>query len=210
MQRLGQCLVLLCVVGLTVTCAHITVNIYFPAAEIRDAAAKIEQEVRHPDAPSAASPPKTAPPSEKKPQSQQGWPPVGRGRLALSIPSAIAQDININITTPAIRQIIAARQQRFSTLVPFFDNGALGENNRGLIETRDIDQLSLQDRGRVKTLLQQENSDRQQLYRSLADANNIAQDRVADIAAIFAGVNRQEARPGWWIQQANGAWEKKR
>jgi uncharacterized protein YdbL (DUF1318 family) len=62
----------------------------------------------------------------------------------------------------------------------------------------------------VKTLVQQENSDREQLYRALAKANNIAQDRVSDIATIFAGVNRQEAHAGWWIQQANGTWESKR
>jgi uncharacterized protein len=122
----------------------------------------------------------------------------------------LAQGININVTTPAIRQLVAARKTRFASLVPLFDKGALGENNRGLVEVRDIDTLSLQEKGHVKTLVQQENSDRTQLYLALAEANNIAQDRVSDIGTIFAGVNRQEARTGWWIQQANGTWEHKR
>jgi uncharacterized protein YdbL (DUF1318 family) len=94
--------------------------------------------------------------------------------------------------------------------MPLFAKGALGENNRGFVEVRDVDKLSLQEKGRVKALVQQENSDRAQLYRALAEANNIAPDRVSDIATIFAGVNRQEAQTGWWIQQANGTWENKR
>jgi uncharacterized protein YdbL (DUF1318 family) len=85
----------------------------------------------------------------------------------------------------------------------------VGENNRGLMEIRELDKLSLQEKGRVKTTVQQENSDREQLYRALAEANNIAQDRISDIATIFAGANRQEAHAGWWIQQVSGAWEKK-
>jgi uncharacterized protein len=207
MQRLGHFVLLWFIGSLAITCANITVNIYFPAAEIRDAAAKIEREVRQEEAAPAESAPQVSPPASK-PQSQHGWPPAWR--LVLAIPSAIAQDININITTPAIRQLIAARKQRFPNLMPFFERGVVGENHRGLVEIRELDSLSLQEKGRVKTLVQQENSDREQLYRALAEANNIPQERVSDIATIFAGVNRQEARADWWIQQANGTWEKKR
>jgi uncharacterized protein YdbL (DUF1318 family) len=208
MQRLGQFVLLTLVVGSTITCAQITVNIYFPAAEVHDAASKIEREVRQEEATPAETTPLATPPASK-PQSQYRWPPTWPVQLAFAVPTVIAQDININMSTPAIRQLIATRKQRFPSLVPLFDHGTLGENNRGLVEIRELAQLSLQEQGRLKTLAQQENSDRTQLYRALAEANNIAQDRVADIAAIFAGVNRQEARTGWWIQQANGTWEKK-
>jgi uncharacterized protein YdbL (DUF1318 family) len=209
MQRLGQIVLMVCVWAMVVTCAQITVNIYFPAAEIHDAAAKIEREVRHEDATPAETAPQASPPAGK-PQSQHRWPSAWRLRFAGGIPPAMAQDININVTTPAIRQLVAARKTRFPSLMPLFDNGTVGENNRGLVEVRDLDTLSVQEKGRVKTLVQQENSNREQLYRALAEANNIAQDRVSDIGTIFAGVNRQEARPGWWIQQANGTWEHKR
>jgi uncharacterized protein YdbL (DUF1318 family) len=209
MQRLGQIVLMVCVWAMVVTCAQITVNIYFPAAEIHDAAAKIEREVRHEDATPAETAPQASPPTGK-PQSQHRWPSAWRLRFAGGIPPAMAQDININVTTPAIRQLVAARKTRFPSLMPLFDNGTVGENNRGLVEVRDLDTLSVQEKGRVKTLVQQENSNREQLYRALAEANNIAQDRVSDIGTIFAGVNRQEARPGWWIQQANGTWEHKR
>jgi uncharacterized protein YdbL (DUF1318 family) len=209
MQRLGQLVLVVLAWALVVTCAQITVNIYFPAAEIHDAAAKIEREVRHEDATPAEAAPQAVPPAGK-PQSQYHWPPVWHIRFARGVPPAMAQDININVTTPAIRQLVAERKKRFPHLMPLFDKGALGENNRGFVEVRDLDKLSLQEQGRVKTLVQQENSDRARLYRALAEANNITPDRVSDIATIFAGVNRQEAQTGWWIQQANGTWENKR
>jgi uncharacterized protein YdbL (DUF1318 family) len=130
-------------------------------------------------------------------------------RLALSVPEAAAQQIDINITTPAIRQLVASRKQRYSRLVPLFAKGALGENNRGLVDIRTLDALSLQEKAQAKTLSEQENTDRQRLYQEIATANKIPPDKVSDIATIFAEVNRREAQAGWWIQEASGAWRKK-
>lgn len=209
MQRLGRVAFLILVWGVVVTCARITVNIYFPAAEIQDAATKIEQEVRQEETPPSESAP-TAPTAPQPPQSRsKSWPPRWRVQLRFGVAAAQAQSIDINITTPAIRRLIKSRKQRFRQLVPLFEAGALGENDRGLIEIRSLEGLSLKDKSRAKTLQQQENHDRQQLYKELAEANKIPPDRVNDIAEIFAKVNRREARSGWWIQQPNGNWKKK-
>lgn len=209
MKRLGRVTLLVLVWGFVVTCARITVNIYFPAAEIQDAATKIEKEVRQEEtAPSDSGP--SAPTTPQPPQSRSRWRPSHwRVQLRFSIPAARAQAVDINITTPAIRHLIQSRRQRFPQLVPFFEAGALGENNQGLVDIRSLQALSLQNKARVKTLQQQENRDRQQLYRELAEANKIPPDRTQDIAVIFAEVNRKEARPGWWIQTPNGNWKKK-
>jgi uncharacterized protein YdbL (DUF1318 family) len=193
----------LVVAGLTVTCARITVNVYFPAAEIRDAATQIEREVRSKEEVPADSNP--AP----KPQSSDFWPRFWRVRLSLGPAKAMAQGIDINMTTPAIRQLIASRKQRYASLVPLFNAGALGESNQGLVVVRSLDALALKDKAQAKMLSDQENRDRQQLYRELATANQLPPDKVADIARIFAQVNRQEAQAGWWIQEPNGDWKKK-
>jgi uncharacterized protein YdbL (DUF1318 family) len=204
MPRLGRLVIFMLVWAITVTCARITVNIYFPAAEIKDAATQIEREVRQKDAtPAEPSTPSNPPPGSRL------WPSTWRAHVVLGVPPAVAQKIDINISTPAIRQLIARRKQRYASLVPLFNQGALGENNRGLLDLRSLDGLSLQDKARARTLLQQENSDRQQLYQALAEANNISQDKISDIATIFAEVNRREARGGWWIQDPNGNWRKK-
>jgi uncharacterized protein YdbL (DUF1318 family) len=204
MPRFGRLMIFLLVWVITVTCARITVNIYFPAAEIKDAATQIEHEVRQKD----ATPAEPSTPSHP-PQGSRLWPGSWRVRVVLGVPEAAAQKIDINISTPAIRQLIARRKQRYASLVPLFNQGALGENNRGLLDLRSLDALSLPDKARARTLLQQENSDRQQLYQALATANNISPDKVSDIATIFAEVNRREARAGWWIQEPNGNWRKK-
>lgn len=189
----------------TATCARITVNVYFPAAEIRDAAAQIEQEVRSGDA--------RQPPAENSSDKQQRgsflWPSIRTVRLALTPPSAMAQTPNINITTPAIRRLIASRKQRYSRLVPLLDRCVLGENNRGLLDIRSLQGLSLQDKARAQALLAQENRDRQQLYRELATANQLPANRLGEIASIFAKVNRKEAHSGWCIQDDNGSWKTK-
>lgn len=203
MQRLGRLVILFLVWLITITCARITVNVYFPAAEIRDAATQIEREVRQKD---GDQPSDSAP---AKPQSFRLWPPTWRVRLVLGVPPAEAQQIDVNITTPAIRTLIASRKQRYATLVPLFNQGVLGENNQGLVEIRALEGLSLQDKARAKALSAQENSDRQQLYKALAEANKIPADQVQKIATIFAEVNRREAPSGWWIQGPDNHWRKK-
>ena len=215
MRRLSPLVLLIAVSVLTVTCARITVNVYFPAAEIRNAAEDIEQRVREseesplnppPDAPTTPTAP--SPPAPTPSTSSRQW-SFWALHVTLDVPSAVAQNININITTPAIRSLVQSRQQRYPSLVPLFAAGALGENNRGLLEVRPAPELSLQDKARSNTLSAQENRDRQQLYAELAKANNIPADKVTEIARIFAEVNRQKAQAGWWIQTPDGTWKKK-
>lgn len=206
MPRLTTFILVLMVTFFTATCARITVNVYFPAAEIQDAAAQIEEEVRGDEEDS--TPPAT-PPGDKK-QGSLGWPSMIRTvRLTFSPPDAMAQSPNINITTPAIRRLIASRKQRYGSLAPLLNKCVLGENKAGLLDIRSLDGLSLKAKAQAKAIRGQENRDRQQLYRELATANKLPANRVGEIASIFAKVNRQKARPGWCIQDANGNWKKK-
>ena len=207
MQRLGRVGILILIWGVVITCARITVNIYFPAAEIQHAASQIEKEVRQEKTTPGESIPTQ--PTQQQPSSSRPWPSRWLVHRRFSVPEAQAQTIDINITTPAIRRLIESRKQRFPQLIPLFNAGALGEDNQGLIELRSLEQLSLQDKARAKTLQQQENGDRQQLYQELGKANQIPADRTKDIATIFAEVNRKEAHAGWWIQEVNGNWKKK-
>jgi uncharacterized protein YdbL (DUF1318 family) len=206
MHRFTTFILALIVTFFTATCARITVNVYFPAAEIKDAAAQIEKEVRSGD---ENQPPPVEKPSEKPHLGSFLWPSLHTVRLAFTPPSAMAQAPDINITTPAIRRLIDSRKARYSSLVPLLNRCALGENNRGLLDLRSLQEFSLKDKARAKTLLEQENRDRQQLYRELATANQLPANRLDEIASIFARVNLKEARPGWCIQDDKGNWKKK-
>jgi uncharacterized protein len=209
MRRLIAVLFLGMVGTLLATCARITVNVYFPAAEVRTAAQEIEGQVRQHETPPEEVPP-TAPPTPQKPHSSDPGHPPWTLHLAWAVASAMAQQqLNLNVSTPAIRSLIASRQQRYPNLVPLFTQGVLGENNRGLVEVRPSPDLSLQDKARATTLSTEENHDRQQLYAELAKANNIPPGRLAEVGSIFADVNRQQAQTGWWIQGQDGAWKQK-
>ncbi|ETX02406.1 MAG: hypothetical protein ETSY1_03685 [Candidatus Entotheonella factor] len=206
MHRLKTFILVFIITFSTATCARITVNVYFPAAEIQDAATQIEQEVRSGD---ESEPPAADPPDATKPRGSLLWPSIRTVRMAFTPPSAIAQAPNINITTPAIRRLIASRKKRYGSLVPLLNRCVLGETNRGLLDIRSLQGLSLKDKAQAKALRDQENRDRQQLYRELATANKLPANRLGEIASIFAKVNRRDARSGWCIQDASGSWKKK-
>lgn len=205
MHRLKTFILVFIIMFSTATCARITVNVYFPAAEIQDAATQIEQEVRSGD----ETEPPADPAGDKKPRGSLLWPWIRTVRITLTPPSAMAQAPNINITTPAIRRLIASRKKRYGSLAPLLNRCALGENNQGLLDIRSLQGLSLKDKARAKALRDQENRDRQQLYRELATANKLPANRLSEIARIFAKVNRRDAHPGWCIQDASGNWKKK-
>ena len=218
MHRIGGILLGGIIAMLTLTCARITVNVYFPAAELEDAAAQIEQEIRsdtpdggasHAPSPAPSSDSAPPPPAESKPQSSIRWPRWRHVHLTIGPAIAEAQEINVNIQTPTIRSLIASRKQRYASLRPLLDQCILGETQNGLVELTSQPGISLQDKARAKQLRDQENRDRQRLYQEIATANHLPAARVGDVAAIFANVNRREAPRGWCIQEANGKWQKK-
>ena len=100
-------------------------------------------------------------------------------------------------------------KNRFPQLKPLYDQGAVGENNNGLIELRDAAALSLAQRSQANRLIDQENSDRNALYGEIAQANKLGPESVAQIRKIFANSWREKSLAGWWVQNDRGVWEKK-
>ena len=177
--------------------ACVTVNVYFPAAEIQDAADRIEEEVRGEEPSQAGS---EAAPIESR---------LRRMMRAMAFESEAYAQIDINITTPTIRALIASRTKRFGVLRPLYELGAIGETNNGMLSVRSIDAMPLKDKAGVKKLVKAENADRANLYAEIAKANNLAPDILPQIKQKFANSMRKKAKPGWWIQKDNGDWVKK-
>jgi uncharacterized protein len=184
-----------CLVVLIASC--VTVNVYFPAAAVQKAADEIVGDV-HGNM--------EAPASKPGPSS---WLEQRLKRLNLGPTEAYAQ-VNINVSTPAVRAIKDSIKNRFGQLKPFYDKGAIGENNNGLLEARDAGSLSLQERGQVGGLVQQENNDRLSLYKEIATANKLGPETVPQIQKTFANSWRDQSQAGWWVQNNGGAWEKKK
>ena len=179
--------------------ACVTVNIYFPAAAVERAAEQIVKETW-------GEPSKTAPPPS--PQSKNRFSPWQLVALSL-VSEAHAQEADINVSNPAIRAIKDSIKARSDAIKPFMDRGNIGIAADGLLAIRNTDGLNLKERAETKQLVDAENRDRENLYAEIAKANNISNDSIPKIKAIFAKSWIEQARPGWWIQDSPGNWKKK-
>ncbi|TWT20062.1 DUF1318 domain-containing protein [Luteimonas marina] len=188
-------------------CACVTINVYFPAAEAREAAREFVEKVIGDEAQPSQPAPEAAPPGDG------GMALLQRLRfdplVLLGIGSAHAQSQpDISIRTPAIQAIQSRMESRFnSTLRPHFDSGALGFGGDGTIVVRDASKLAIKDRVAVNAAVADDNRDRKAVYREIAVANGHP-EWESQIRDVFAKQWVASARSGWWYQQG-GAWKQK-
>ena len=209
--------------------ACVTINVYFPAAEAKDAAREfVEKVINDPAAAPATTPAEEPATPPAQPPASSGTPaPAGGGMamfgqrfqlhaarfdpwMLLGIGSAQAQSAapDITIQTPAIQAIQARMEQRFnSVLRAGFDSGALGFTSDGLITVRDPSKVALKDRVALNAAVADDNRDRKAVYREVAVANGHP-EWEAQIRGVFAKQWIASARPGWWYQ-AGGSWKQK-
>lgn len=189
-RLLSTCSILATVV--IVSC--VTINIYFPAEEVRGAADKIVNEVW---GDRAEQPEETAPESKGQPGSFL--------RLEFGPRSAYAEQA-IDVSTPEIRAIRQAMKERSSQLFPYLDSGHVGVGHDALLKLRTSDGLDLRSRGEVNRLIKAENSDRLRLYSEIARANGFP-EKADEVQTIFADSWRDQAARGWAIEQDDGSWK---
>ena len=186
--------------------ACVTINVYFPAEAAVKAADRIILDVygENPDGKSEEQP------AEKEPTSwQQDAPaPTPLALRALNWLVAPAQaEADISIDTPAIRQLMARMEQRHRQLAPHYTSGAVGMTTDGRITLRDQKLVPLKDRNAVKSLVSQENRDRDALYTEIARANGHP-EWESEIRQTFAKRWVANARSGWYYMDG-GSWKQK-
>jgi uncharacterized protein YdbL (DUF1318 family) len=81
--------------------------------------------------------------------------------------------------------------------------------NKGLLEIRSEEGLNLQAKAALRKLVKEDNGDRMKLYEEVAKALNIEASQIERIQKIFAENWIKNAKPGWWVQQADGKWIQK-
>jgi len=178
--------------------ACVTVNIYFPAAAIQKAADEIVEDVRGTK--------DQKQPEEKKNDKHSGLLDSVKKFIG---PSEAHAQINIEISTPAIRSLKQAMKDNYPQLKNFYDKGAVGENNMGLLEPKDTGGLNLKEKADLNRIMAQENNNRNALYNEIMIANKLGADSLPKIQKIFANSWRDKSQPGWWIQNDQGGWQKK-
>lgn len=190
--------------------ACVTINVYFPAAEAKEAAREFVEKVID-DASEVNVIPPTA--TNDGGGMAQFWERIELPRVdplaLIGIAPAHAQGApDITIKTPAIQAIQSRMEARFNaTLRGGFDAGALGFTSDGLITVRDASKLELKDRVAINAAVADDNRDRKAVYREVAVANGHP-EWEAQIRDVFARQWVDSARAGWWYQ-SGGSWKQK-
>ena len=114
--------------------------------------------------------------------------------LALSTAPALAID----------KQELQSRfERRFPQLLQAKTAGKVGETTQGYVDFVDAKFRSEQP---VARLVEEENADRRELYRLIAEEEKTTPDLVAERTAKR---NYEKARPGEFLKSGDGSWKKK-
>ncbi len=181
--------------SLVLLSACVTINVYFPAAAAEKAAEQFIGTVIGEAAKDAEIKPPPRPP--------QAW------LLDFFIGSAQAAEPDLNIQTTAVRDIQARMKQRFdSVLTKALAAGSIGLTRDGLVAVRDAASVPLAERSGLNQAVAEENRDRKAVYSEIARANGHP-EWEAQIQSTFAAQWVQQARAGWYYQDATGAWKQR-
>ena len=217
---------------LIISCATITVNVYFPAEEVRQAYTNLEDEFLLEDEQIPQDGPTTQPqtpaPGSNLKQIYSDEPVITVTKVV-----PITRKINLDIVNVAFAQeniaqtienelkkmpkVVAAfksRAARQGKVNALLSAGKIGEGNQGLLVARG--DLTSAD----KSVLNAENKDRKAIINGMTTAilelNNL-EDTAAEhkkvypeAAEQFAATRRDAARSGWPVQLPNGQWARKR
>ena len=183
--------------------ACVTINVYFPAAEAREAARQFVEKVIGEEAAPAPDTGNDGGMAMRGPSFD--FDPL----ILVGIGTAHAQSApDITIRTPAIQAIQARMEARFNSILRAgFDSGALGFGSDGLIVVRDPGKLALKDRVAINQAVADDNRDRNAVYREVAVANGHP-EWESQIRDVFARQWIASARSGWWYQDG-GSWKQK-
>ena len=185
---------------IVISCAVITVNVYFPTEAVEEAAEKIIDEIQGEDDSQS-----TADNSDQQSFFQKAVP-----FNFFENSTVYADEIDLNLKTPAIRKLIDSMKARNTEIMQFKGKGTIGETNDGMLAIRKMDGLGGEEIRTVKRLLRAENNDREALYKELATANKISLSDVGKIKAVFAKTLKTKARVGHWYQDEKGNWTQKK
>ncbi len=188
-------------------CAVITVNIYFPEKDVKEAYKALEKELMTPG--------KTNETPVKKPEGK----PESFFRFEL-VSSAWAQEAGMagNITDivrkmPDVVNAYKEMGARVSDTDRLRDGGLVGEGKDGLLAVRGS--ISPAD----QKIVDMENANRRTVINGMAKAIiriNRAQETPDNLRQVmpqaaeqFASIRRDTAKKGWLVQDARGNWGKK-
>ncbi len=191
-------------------CAVITVNIYFPEKDVKEAYKELEKELMTPGQKPEEKNPAAAP--EAKPESSIRFDFVS---AAYAQEPGLAEKIADMVKKmPDVVNAYKEMGARIADTDRLRDSGAVGEAKDGLLVLREKT-LSPAD----SQIVDKENENRKTVIAGMAKAivriNRVPEtpDNLKQVmpqaADQFAAIRRDAAKKGWWIQMPDGNWRKK-
>jgi uncharacterized protein YdbL (DUF1318 family) len=122
------------------------------------------------------------------------------------IGEAYADDFKVQ--SPKADQIKARLRSRLDDLIAQKRSGNVGESNDGklVVKATNLPPLLMK---KVKTLVEQDNADRMDLYKEVANLNGLGSSGTATVQKSFARSFQSLSPSGTWIQDSDGNWTKK-
>lgn len=118
-----------------------------------------------------------------------------------------------DISNPLTATIHHSMEQRHSRLVKFYEPGAIGLANDGMVaKSMDTSKIKMGTLQIIEKLIDAENEDRRQLLAAVAQANGRGSGKDTDLTearAAWLVKWRASMQSGWMIQDDVGNWVKK-
>lgn len=207
--------------GLLAACAIITVNVYFPDEDAKEAYKSLDgmllknSEEKAPDGEKLLLPEQKSPATGPQSRLFDGMPSLSFCSVAHAA-SNFSDELAIELAgMPEVTKAYEEMNQRLPRLSALFNSGIIGLTSQGLITVRDKTKITAQD----EKLVQAENQNRKTVVNSMAkviikltkqtSTAATMEEVLGKAAATFAEIKREAAKPGWWIQLANSRWVQK-
>jgi len=189
-----------------VSCAVITVNIYFPEKDVKEAYKLLEKELMAPE----GQPQETTP--QGKPESSLQFELVASAYAQeAGLPDKIAEIVK---KMPDVVNAYKEMGARIADIDRLRGSGLVGEGKNGLLVVREGN-VTPQD----QKLIDMENQNRKAVIKGMTKAIiriNRLPENEANLNQVmpqateqFASIRRDSAKKGWWIQDSSGNWAKK-
>lgn len=222
MKKIASNLMLTMACVLLAACAVITVNVYFPEKDVKQAYKSLDEMLLKQggeSGPAGVIPPvEPGKKDEPKPQSWLRILPAGFSLVSEAwAEETVADELAVEISSMSdVLKAYDEMKARLPELNALRDSGAVGETMQGLVTIRDKakavgkeDLIKAENGNRKTVIMGMAKAIRDINVRKQPDVKLEMNQLTGKAAAIYADTRREAARPGWWVQLANGAWVQK-
>ena len=189
-----------------VSCAVITVNIYFPEKDVKEAYKLLEKELMAPE----GQPQETTP--QGKPESSLQFELVASAYAQeAGLPDKIAEIVK---KMPDVVNAYKEMGARIADIDRLRGSGLVGEGKNGLLVVREGN-ITPQDQNFINMENQNRKTVIQGMTKAIIRINRLPENEanlnqvMPQATEQFASIRRDSAKKGWWIQDSSGNWAKK-